>query len=132
MKNTQQNKMISAAIWLIVLTFGTWLFVSAQTPTQTPPNQEEKLATAQKTYNEAFVLFQQGTAESLKAAIPKFKMASELFRQANAKDVQALSLVLMGFAAKRLGENSAALESYNQALLLFRLLQNKKWYSIAS
>ena len=33
MKNTRRNKIMSAAIWLIVLASGTGLFVSAQTPT---------------------------------------------------------------------------------------------------
>ncbi len=130
MRNIQQNKMLVAAIRLIVLALGTGLFVSAQTPVPSPSTQAENLAAAQMTYDEAKILLGESTAESLRTAMRKFKLASESFRRADAPQKQAQALVFSGVAADNLGDKAAALESFNQALLLFRALENKPWETV--
>ncbi len=73
---------------------------------------------ADRLFEEAYQLFQQGTAESLQQAIPKFEQAAILYRQAGDKGLEALSLLAVGYIYSSLGEKQKALEYYDRALPL--------------
>lgn len=92
---------------------------------QAPQTQEEKLEAANKVFAEGFELFQKGTAESLRAAIPKIETAKELFQQAGDKKWEAGALVLLGRIANDLDEKAAAIERYKEAQPLLHDLQEK-------
>lgn len=101
MKNTRRNKMISAAIWLIVLAFG-GLFVFAQTPAPTPQTQKEKLAAADKLFGEARTLARQGTTEALRTSLPKLEEARQIYQEIDYKQ-------------NTLGEMQKAVDYFTQA-----------------
>jgi CHAT domain-containing protein/Tfp pilus assembly protein PilF len=86
--------------------------------------EEEKLKGA-KLFDEAFALFQKGTAESLREAKFKFESAEEIFRKAGDKLFQASALVVLGRLENDLGEKTAAIERYKQALPLLRDIDEK-------
>jgi CHAT domain-containing protein/tetratricopeptide (TPR) repeat protein len=88
---------------------------------QQPANSDA----AQQVYQEAIELFDQGTAESLRQAIPKFEQAVILYRQAGEKGSEALCLVALGRIYDLLGEKQTALEYYNQALPLTRAVGDR-------
>ncbi|WP_079680335.1 CHAT domain-containing protein [Planktothrix sp. PCC 11201] len=81
---------------------------------------------ADRLYQEGIELFQQGTAESLQQAIPKFEQAAILYRQAGDKRSQAVSLVYVGYIYKSLGEKQQALDYFNQALPLERAVGDRE------
>ncbi|MCT7953162.1 CHAT domain-containing protein [Ancylothrix sp. C2] len=81
--------------------------------------------TAKQVFQEGFQLLQQGTAESLRQAIPKFEEAARLYRQAGDKRLEAVSLVSIGYIYNSFGERHKALEFYNQALPLFRAVGDR-------
>ncbi|NEP09760.1 MAG: tetratricopeptide repeat protein [Symploca sp. SIO2C1] len=87
----------------------------------TEPNR----AAAEQVFNEGWELYQQGTAESLPQAIPKFEQAAILYRQAGDKDSEALSLLVLGRVYDDLGEKQKALEFYNQALPLYQAVGDR-------
>jgi CHAT domain-containing protein/predicted negative regulator of RcsB-dependent stress response len=118
MNSTKYNLTISAATFLLILTLGAAIF--AQTG-------EEKSAAANKTYDEAIALFQQGTADSRRAAQDKFRAAADLFVAAENPQKQAVSMVFQGLIADGFGEKNAALEIYGQALMIFRSIADKGW-----
>ena len=84
MKTQEQTNFLSVAIAPIVLLLLCALPTFAQT-------REEKLALAEKNFNEAMVLFNSKRKNSseknidLKSAIEKFNAAAEIFRQNNVK-----------------------------------------------
>jgi CHAT domain-containing protein/tetratricopeptide (TPR) repeat protein len=88
---------------------------------QQPANSDA----AEQVYQEALQLFRQGTAESLQEAIPKFEQAVILYRQADDKASEAVSLVYIGYIYSSLGEKQKALEYYDQALPLFQAVGNR-------
>ncbi len=88
---------------------------------QQPANSDA----AEQVYQEAFQLYKQGTAESLRQAIPKFEQAVILYRQAGEKGLEAASLVYVGSVYDSLGEKHKALEFYNQALPLYRAVGDR-------
>ncbi len=126
MKNTRRNKMMSAAIWLIVLASGTGLFVAAQTPAPTPPTQEEKFSAAIKAVEESTKLRNEGTPESIPLVIKKLQTARELFAQVGAKFEEAMVNFALGRNFSDLGNNQEALNYYNQALTIQRVIGNKE------
>jgi CHAT domain-containing protein/Flp pilus assembly protein TadD len=89
---------------------------------QQPANSDA----AEQVYQEAFQLYQQGTAESLRQAIPKFEQAAILYRQVGEKSSEARSLAYIGYIYDSLGEKQKALEFYNQALPLFQTVGNRE------
>ncbi len=78
-------------------------------------------------YQEAIQLFQQGTAESLRQAIPKFEQAAILYRQASNKSSEARCFLALGLVYDLLGEKQKALEFYNQALSLYQAVGDRRW-----
>jgi len=82
-------------------------------------------ATAEQLFNEGDQLIKQGTAESLRQAIPKFEQAAVLYRQAGDQDSEGLSLLALGKIYSSLGEKHKALQFYNPALPLFRAVGNQ-------
>ncbi|MGL5081776.1 MAG: CHAT domain-containing protein [Microcoleaceae cyanobacterium] len=88
----------------------------AQQPTQNP---------ADASLNRGAELFQQGTAESLRAAIPEFQKAASLYEQDRNQTKQALALLGLGRVHSALGEKQKALEFYNQALPLSRAMGDR-------
>jgi CHAT domain-containing protein/tetratricopeptide (TPR) repeat protein len=87
--------------------------------------QQDKRAEAQKLLMEGLALFQQGTAESLRAAFTKFNESRELAHSTDYKEAEAQSLVGMGRIANDLGEKQKALDYYNQALPLWNAVGDK-------
>ncbi len=81
---------------------------------------------ADRLFEEAYQLFQQGTAESLQQAIPKFEQAAILYRQAGDKGLEALSLLAVGYIYNSLGEKQKALEYYDRALPLFQAVGDRR------
>ncbi|NES21763.1 MAG: tetratricopeptide repeat protein [Symploca sp. SIO3E6] len=86
---------------------------------------ESNSSPAEQALAEGWELFQQGTAESLRQAIPKFEQAAILYRQAGDKPSEALSLLALGKVYDLLGEKQKALEFYNQALPLYRAVGDR-------
>ncbi|MEP6488479.1 CHAT domain-containing tetratricopeptide repeat protein [Microcoleus vaginatus GB2-A3] len=80
---------------------------------------------AEKVYEEANKLSEQGTVEALKGAIAKYEEALKLYREAGDISGQASSLSTAGRFYSYLGENQKALECYSQQLLLTRALGSR-------
>ncbi|MGB3192585.1 MAG: tetratricopeptide repeat protein, partial [Limnoraphis sp.] len=87
---------------------------------QTDPNAE-----ALRLLQQGLELFQQGTAESLRQAIPLYEKALQLYQQAGNLQGQAVSLLGLGRISDLLGDKQQALSFYNQSLPLLRQLGNK-------
>ncbi len=80
---------------------------------------------ADKLLQEGTELFQQGTAESLRAALGKLEAARQLYHAAGDKGTEAVTLLGMGTINDLLGEKQQALDYYNQALPLFRAVGDR-------
>jgi tetratricopeptide (TPR) repeat protein len=97
----------------------------AQQPTTN--QQDATCAAAERAFEEGVQLFKQGTAESVRQAIPKFEQAVVLYRQAGEKGSEALSFVGLGHVYNSLRKKQKALEFFNQALPLFRVMSTTHW-----
>jgi CHAT domain-containing protein/tetratricopeptide (TPR) repeat protein len=100
----------------------------AATPGQMAPRIAQQPANsdaAEQVYQEGVQLFQQGTAESLQEAIPKFEQAALLYRQAGDKGSEALSFLAVGYVYNDLGEKQKALEYYDRALPLYQAVEDR-------
>jgi CHAT domain-containing protein/tetratricopeptide (TPR) repeat protein len=82
---------------------------------------------AEASLDKAYELFQQGTAESLQAAIPYLEKAATLYKQIGNQTRQATALARLGRIHDLLGEKQKALDYYNQALPLFQAVGNQSW-----
>ncbi|NJS13162.1 MAG: tetratricopeptide repeat protein, partial [Microcoleus sp. CSU_2_2] len=78
--------------------------------------QTNSIDAAQKLYEEADKLYQQGTVEAKKSAIVKYEEALKLFREAGDRRREAVTLNNIGSVYSVLGEQQKALEYYNQSL----------------
>ncbi len=96
--------------------------VAQQSETGEPPAGS---AGAENLFEEAETLLEQGTAESLKAAIEKFSEALSLFRAAGDNSGEARALHQIGFICDSLGEKQKALDYYRQALPLRRAVGDR-------
>ncbi len=99
---------------------------AVQMAQQDDGSTEPNSSAAEQVFAEGVQLYQQGTAESRRQAIPKFEQAAILYRQAGDKGSEASSLVALGFIYNSLGEKQKALEFYNQALPLFRAVEDRE------
>ena len=81
---------------------------------------------AQKVYEEADKLYQQGTAEALRGGIVKLEEALKLFRAVGDAGGEAGTLTSIGKVYSELGEKQKALEYYNQSLPLSRTLGDRR------
>jgi len=86
---------------------------------------------ARQVLQEGVQLYRQGTAESLRQAIPKFEQAVILYRQAGEKSSEAVSLVYIGYIYSSLGEKQKALKFFNQALPLYRAVEDRRGEAIS-
>ena len=87
---------------------------------QSEVGESDKEAEADRILQEGIQLFQEGTAESLRSAIPKLEEAARLYREVGNLGQEAFALLEMGSIQDRLGENQAALEHYDHALELYQ------------
>ncbi|MGB3532427.1 MAG: tetratricopeptide repeat protein [Microcoleaceae cyanobacterium] len=87
-------------------------------PTANAPQSPAEEAEAN--YKRGNELFQQGTAESLQAAIPYFEKAATLYEQIGVKVGPATASLLLGRIYSDLGEFQKALNYYDQALPISR------------
>ncbi|MEG4443844.1 tetratricopeptide repeat protein [Microcoleus sp. AT9_B5] len=122
-----QKQLWLGLVPLISLSGITCLLLNSRSFAAIPEQMAPKIAqqpansnAAKQVLEEGVQLAQQGTAESLRQAIPKFEQAVTLSRQAGDKPSEALSFVGLGRVHNLLGENQKALEFFNQALPLFR------------
>ncbi|MFM6206778.1 MAG: hypothetical protein ACKPEZ_15420, partial [Planktothrix sp.] len=72
--------------------------------------QNSSNSEADRLLNEGLELFQQGTAESLRAALEKLEAARQLYRAAGDTGKQALTLLVIGRINDSLGEKQQALD----------------------
>ncbi|NJK70578.1 MAG: CHAT domain-containing protein [Microcoleus sp. SU_5_3] len=98
--------------------------------------QTNSIDAAQKLYEEADKLYQQGTVEAKKSAIVKYEEALKLFREAGDRRREAVTLNNIGSVYSVLGEQQKALEYYTQSLPVSRAVGDRSGeaaslYSIA-
>jgi CHAT domain-containing protein/tetratricopeptide (TPR) repeat protein len=137
---SSSKQVTPTALWpwlfrLFFLLFLTCLVFSAYPTTRAhTPNSSAQLygkITAQepdpgvKTYLEGKQLAAQGTAESLRAAVEKFKQAARLFHAAGKQQEEGACLTMAGSVETALGENQIALEHFNQALTLLQAVGDR-------
>ena len=75
---------------------------------------------ADKVYQEAQKLYQQGTAESKRSAIVKYEEALKLYRETGDRASEAIVLNNIGLVYSEFGEKQKAREYYSQSLPLSR------------
>jgi CHAT domain-containing protein/Tfp pilus assembly protein PilF len=97
--------------------------VAQEPETDSPPDAS---AGARKLFQEGEQLRNQGTAESLKAAVEKYLQALPLFRAAGEKRWEALTLHNIGLVCDDLGEKQKALDYITQALPLIRAVGDRR------
>src|SRR6185436_15254117 len=74
----------------------------------------------ERAFKEARLLYSGGTAESLRKAVEKYEEAIPLYRAAEDRHGEALTLNNIAVIYDQLGEGQKALGSYARALPLFR------------
>ncbi|MBW4447149.1 MAG: tetratricopeptide repeat protein, partial [Spirirestis rafaelensis WJT71-NPBG6] len=96
-------------------------------------SQDAILAAAKQVFIEGMKLYQQGTPESLRQAIEKWKAALPLSQQVNdkaGKFVEAVTLLAIGGAYSDLNDKQQALKYYNLSLPLWRAVNDNANESI--
>ena len=93
--------------------------------------RDRDFVTAHRTFREAGKLRDQGTADSLRQAIEKYKEATPLWRSVEDRNGEANAINETGFVYALLGESQKALEYYRQALSLWRGVKNHREEAIA-
>ena len=89
-----------------------------------------KLVRVDALREEALALRQEGTEESLRGALLKYQVMHRLYHDIDDRMGEAVSLVMMGRCSSDLGEKTAALRFYEEALSLFEALRDKSWEAI--
>lgn len=92
---------------------------------------DEKIAAAEKVYDEARWLTRKGTAESIRAGREKYQQAAVMYSEAGEKLSEGKSLIFAGNASLKLSEHPSALDLFGKALIIFRSLGDKEWESTA-
>ena len=119
--------MVSPMRWLSILSVNSLMLFNVSFPVLMLPNivnggevvaQTDPNAEAEKAFDEAQQLYEEGTAESRRGAIAKWEEALLLFRKTGNLSREALTLYNIGVVYSSLGEKQKALTFYNQALLL--------------
>ena len=121
MQSKKQSLLITAKLFLLILTLTSAAFGQAD---------KEKFAAAAKIYDEAIVLYQQGTAESKRAALTRFEQALALFRQIGSKAYESATLLGIGGILADFGEAAKALEIHTESLSLARESGNRRGEAI--
>ncbi|HXI89926.1 MAG TPA: tetratricopeptide repeat protein [Blastocatellia bacterium] len=91
----------------------------ALTPAQAERNPSQgagSAVAARRASDEAKRLSDEGSEQSLKAAIAKYEQALQLYRDIGDRGSEGSTLNNVGFVYQSLGDNQKALEYYNQAL----------------
>ena len=114
-----------ATLLLTTTTLLPFNFFLLPSPSPTLAQQPTNATAAERAFQEGDKLFRQGTAASLRQAIPKFEQAALLARQAGDKAIEAVSLLALGRVYDLLGEKQQALQSYNQSLPLWRAVGDR-------
>jgi tetratricopeptide (TPR) repeat protein len=91
--------------------------------------QTNSSGAAQKVYEEAEKLYEQGTAEAKRSASVKYEEALKLFRAVGDRDGEASTLSRIGVVYDDLEEKEKALEYFNQSLPLSRGVGDRKFGS---
>ncbi|MEG4455240.1 tetratricopeptide repeat protein [Microcoleus sp. N9_A1] len=92
--------------------------------------QTSSTETAQKVYEEAEKLYEQGTAEALRGAIVKYEEALKLYRKAGDREKEAVTLNSIGLVYSELGEQQKALQYLNQSLPLSQAVGDRSQAAI--
>lgn len=87
---------------------------------------KDQVTPCKRAFDEAERLLKIGSAESLKAAIPKYEEAIQCFRAVGNRPLEARSLNNMGYAYDSIGEKRKGLDLYQQALVIDKELGNLK------
>lgn len=87
---------------------------------RTATEKDRAIARGHAIFDEGEALMKQGTAESLNAAIEKFRTAAALFHQWNDTAAEANMWGYIGLVHSNLGNKVEALDSYQKALPLVR------------
>jgi len=98
-----------------------WRWVSSclrRLPPLHHSSNRERLLYCPRAFQEGEELRKQGSAESYRKAIEKYKEVLILFRVEGNRTGEALMLNNIGFVYEDLGDRQKALDYYNQALLL--------------
>ncbi|WP_445304490.1 CHAT domain-containing protein [Microcoleus sp. Pol7_B2] len=85
---------------------------------------------AQKVYEEAEKLYEQGTAEALRGSIAKYEEALKLYRSAGDREKEAVTLNSIGLVYSELGEQQKALQYLNQSLPLSQAVGDRSQAAI--
>ncbi|MEB3886180.1 tetratricopeptide repeat protein, partial [Lyngbya sp. CCY1209] len=87
--------------------------------------QQSDSGAADASLQRGMELLREGTAESLRAAIPYFEEAARLYEQTGDRANQAFAQLALGRVYSDLGEKQQALEYYEQALPLFQAVGDR-------
>lgn len=98
---------------------------------RTARDTDKERIQAEALFNEATLLRNAGTAESLDRALRKFEEALPLFRALNDTLRRVMALNSMGFAYASSGEKAKALNSFTQALSLARPVRDRSGEGVA-
>jgi CHAT domain-containing protein len=83
-------------------------------------DQDRSLVAAERSLDEATILYRQATAGSLQKAIEKYREALSLYRKASNRSGEATALYYIGLAYTSLDERRQAVDFFEQALALYR------------
>ena len=86
---------------------------------------QEQTDEIDRTIEEGWQLFNEGSAPSLRRAIIQLEVSLKLSRSENLTTKQGLLLFMLGLIHSNLGEVRTALEYFNQALPIFQLNKNR-------
>ncbi|MEB3887214.1 tetratricopeptide repeat protein [Lyngbya sp. CCY1209] len=99
---------------------------SPQVPQQELIAQQSDSDTADASFQRGWELFEEGTAESLRAAISYFEEAARLYEQGGNPAKQATAQMVLGRVYNDFWEKQQALEYYEQALPLFQAVGDRQ------
>ena len=119
MKPSTKKSILYSLVVIISLSFWSATFAQVSHPVPSPDPRE---TAADKALAVGMDLFEQGTVESLNAALGKIETAHRLYQETDNRSGEAVSLAALGRINFALGKNTQALAYYEQALPLVRSL----------
>lgn len=125
--NNATNNYVTQWRWLLALSFGIAAGVTLPgvimvnpVAAQVPINSAKPINPAKQAKDEAFALFRQGDAASLRQAIERFNQCLQLNQRNQDMPLQSICLLGLGRIHGILGDSQKALDFYHQALSMFR------------
>ena len=88
-------------------------------------NMEEKYDKAKQLFEESKMIANLRTAESMRAALPKFEQARQFYQEINSQQYEAYCLEWLSGINNSLGNKQKALDYYVQALPLQRAINDQ-------